>query len=133
MRHRRNPGRMMFPTPTLEGFIVVVQHRPTVARRLESALSHAGATVFTASTAAETIEIMNRYQAHLVVVGTHDAEGVFNEDVVFSAFHRGTGRICYSETFPKDGLITWARWVDIKEPAAAVVEEAISWRQRMKE
>ncbi|WP_160320252.1 hypothetical protein, partial [Rhizobium ecuadorense] len=69
---------MMFPTPTLEGFIVVVQHRPTVARRLESALSHAGATVFTAGTAAETIDVMSRYQAHLVVVNTHDAYGLFN-------------------------------------------------------
>ncbi|MFW8585917.1 hypothetical protein ACOJBM_16810 [Rhizobium beringeri] len=51
-----------------------------------------------------------------------------------SALPRRTAMvICYSESFPKDGLITWARWVDIKEPAAAVVEEAIGWRQRMKE
>ncbi|MBY3048722.1 response regulator [Rhizobium laguerreae] len=124
---------MSFPAPPLEGFIVVVQHRPDVARRIESALSQAGATVFTASTAAETIEVMNRYQSHLVVVDTHDADGVFNQDVVFAAFHRRSGRICYSETFPKDGLITWARWVDIKEPAAAVVEQAIEWRRGMRD
>ncbi|CAN7505221.1 response regulator [Rhizobium leguminosarum] len=119
--------------PPLEEFIVVVQHRPDVARRLESALGHAGATVFTANTAVETVEVMNRYQAHLVVVDTHDGEGVFNEHVVFAAFHRGSGRICYSETFPEDGLMTWARWVDIREPVAAVVEQAIEWRRRMKE
>lgn len=124
---------MTFPAPPLEGFIVVVQHRPDVVLRLEGALAHAGATVFTAKTAAETIEIMNRYQAHLVVVDLHDADGLFNEQVVFAAFHRGSGRICYSETFPEDGLITWAKWVDIKEPAAAVVEEAIAWRRRLKE
>ncbi|TBZ27207.1 response regulator [Rhizobium leguminosarum bv. viciae] len=123
----------MFPAPPLEGFIVVVQHKPDVARRLESALSHSGATVFTARSGAETIEIMNRYQAHLVVVDTHDADGLFNEQVVFAAFHRGSGRICYSETFPENGLITWARWVDIKEPAAAVIEQAIEWRRRMKD
>lgn len=133
MRHRRNPGLMMFPTPPLEGFIVVVQHRPDVARRLESALGHAGATVFLASTAPETIEVMHRYQAQLVVVNTHDVDGLFNEHVVFAAFHRGSGRICYSETFPENGLITWARWVDIKEPAAAVVEQAIEWRRRMED
>ncbi|MGO8311203.1 hypothetical protein ACC807_26225 [Rhizobium ruizarguesonis] len=123
----------MFPAPPLEGFIVVVQHRPDVARRIEGALSHAGATVFVVNTAAETIAIMIRYQAHLVVVNTHDVDGLFNEHVVFAAFHRGSGRICYSETFPKNGLITWARWVDIREPAAVVVEEAIEWRRRIKE
>ncbi|RDJ03351.1 hypothetical protein B5K05_26305 [Rhizobium phaseoli] len=55
-----------------------------------------------------------------------------DEQVIFAAFHRGSGRSCYSETFPKDGLITCARWVDIKEPAAAV-EETIGWRLRTKE
>ncbi|WP_105006197.1 hypothetical protein [Rhizobium leguminosarum] len=50
----------------------------------------------------------------------------------FATFDRRTSRI-YSETFPKDGLITWARWVDIREPVAAVVEEAIGWRRRMTE
>lgn len=113
--------------PPLEGFIVVVQHRSDVARRDESALSHSGATVFTASTAAVTIEIMNRYQAHLVVVDTHETEGVFNEDVVFPRSIKGA---C-SENFPNDGLITWARWVDIREPVAAVVQGAIGWRRRM--
>jgi hypothetical protein len=32
---------------------------------------------------------MNRCQAHLVVIDTHDAEGVFNEEVVFAAFLQG--------------------------------------------
>jgi hypothetical protein len=64
---------------------------------------------------------------------SHDEDGVLNDQVVFAAFHRGSGRICYSEPFPKDWLITWARWVDIKDPAAAVVDEAIGWRRRMKE
>jgi hypothetical protein len=122
---------MTFPAPPLEGFVVIVQHRPDIARRLEAALAHAGATVFTSRTAAETIEVMNRYQAHLIVVDLHDADGVYNEQVVFAAFHRGTGRICYSETFPEEGLITWARWVDIREPMAAVVEEARGWRRRL--
>jgi hypothetical protein len=122
---------MTFPAPPLEGFVVIVQHRPDIARRLEAALAHAGATVFTSWTAAETIEVMNRYQAHLIVVDLHDADGVYNEQVVFAAFHRGTGRICYSETFPEEGLITWARWVDIREPMAAVVEEARGWRRRL--
>ncbi|WP_245494490.1 hypothetical protein [Rhizobium ruizarguesonis] len=81
----------MFPAPPLEGFIVVVQHRPDVARRIEGALSHAGATVFVVNTAAETIAIMIRYQAHLVVVNTHDVDGLFNEHVVFAAFHRRRG------------------------------------------
>ncbi|MDH6273751.1 hypothetical protein ACCS68_34035 [Rhizobium beringeri] len=84
---------MTIPSQPLEGFFVVAQHRPDVARRLENALSHAGATVFTAGTAAETIDVMSRYQAHLVVVNTHDAYGLFNEHVVFAAFHGGSGRI----------------------------------------
>ncbi|MCA1868206.1 hypothetical protein HW571_21240 [Agrobacterium genomosp. 3] len=50
----------MFPAPPLEGFVVVVQHKPDVVRRLEVALGNAGATVFAACTAAETIEIMAR-------------------------------------------------------------------------
>ncbi|MDH6273750.1 hypothetical protein M2311_003840 [Rhizobium leguminosarum] len=29
--------------------------------------------------------------------------------------------------------MTWARWVDIREPVAAVVEQAIEWRRRMKD
>lgn len=122
---------MTIAASPLEGFIVVVQHRPAVVRRLESALGNAGAAVFTASSATETIEIMNRYQAHLVVVDTSDADGVFNEQVVFAAFHRGSGRICYSQSFPETGLITWAKWVDIREPAATVVGEAIEWRKRL--
>ncbi len=121
----------MFPAPPLEGFVVVVQHKQDLVRRLVVALGNAGATVFAARTAAETIEIMAQYQAHLVVVDLNDADGVFNEHVVFAAFHRGTGRICYSETFPDEGLITWATWVDISEPTGAVVEEAIAWRRRL--
>jgi DNA-binding response OmpR family regulator len=87
----------MLPAPPLEGIVVVVQHKTDVARRFESALAHAGATVFTARSAAETIEIieiMDRYQANLIVVDLHDADGVFNEQVVFASFHRGSGRIC---------------------------------------
>ena len=124
---------MTFPAPPLEGFVVVVQHRPDVSRRLEAALSHAGATVFAARSAVETVAIMDRYQAGLVVLNTNDADGVFNEQVVFEAFHRGSGRICYSETFPKHGLITLATWLDVNEPASAVVEEAIRWRRRLNE
>jgi hypothetical protein len=43
------PPSMTFPAPPLEGFIVVLQHRPDVARLLETALAHAGATVFVAA------------------------------------------------------------------------------------
>lgn len=74
---------------------------------------------------------MTRYQSHLVVVDLNDAEGAFNDHVVFAAFHRGSGRICYSDSFPDEGLITWATWVDINEPASAVVDEAIAWRRRL--
>lgn len=95
---------MTFPAPPLEGFIVVVQHRSDVARRLESALSHSGATVFTASTAPVTIEIMNRYQARLVVIDTHETEGVFNEDVVFPRSIKGAAASAQRE-FPE-------RWND---------------------
>ncbi|MBY5346046.1 hypothetical protein [Rhizobium leguminosarum] len=66
---------MTIAAPPLEGFIAVVQHRPDVARRLESALCNAGATVFTASTAPETIEIMNRYQEQFVMVTAQFSAG----------------------------------------------------------
>ncbi|MCQ1572724.1 hypothetical protein NFO65_18505 [Neorhizobium galegae] len=65
---------MKFPAPPLEGVIVVVQHERAVARMLESALSHAGATVFVTTTAGKTGEVMERYQAHVIVVDSHDAE-----------------------------------------------------------
>ncbi|WP_421423180.1 hypothetical protein [Agrobacterium rosae] len=133
---RRNylSGRktLMFPAPPLEGFVVVVQHKPDVVRQLEIALGNAGATVFAARTAAETIEIMAKYQAHLIVVDLNVANGVFNEQVVFAAFHRESGRICYSESFPDEGLITWATWLALSEPAGAVVKEAIAWRGRIR-
>lgn len=70
-------------------------------------------------------------EGFLVVVDLNDAVGISNEQVVFAAFHRESGRICYSETFPDEGLITWATWIDINEPASAVVDEAIVWRRRL--
>lgn len=43
------------------------------------------------------------------------------------------GRIFDNETFPEDELITWARGVDIREPAAIVVDEAVAWRKKLPE
>ncbi|MDX0563764.1 hypothetical protein GOD83_06735 [Sinorhizobium medicae] len=60
-------------------------HRPDAVRRLESALGNAGATVFLARTAAETIETITRHQAHLVVV---DLDAFDGEQAIFAAFPR---------------------------------------------
>lgn len=75
-------NHMTVPAPPLEGFIVVVQHRPDVARKLESALAHAGATVFVAREASETVKLREKFDAQLGVFDNHDAEGEFNESVV---------------------------------------------------
>jgi predicted GTPase len=122
-----------FPAPPLEGFIVVLQHRPEVSRRLEAALSHAGATVFTARLTKETVKVFKRYQAHLVVMDSHDGAGVINHDVAFEAFHRlESSSICYSETQPESGFIQLSPWVDITLPTSVVVDEAVGHRRRMK-
>lgn len=117
----------------LEGFIVVVQHRPDVARRVESALTHAGATVLVVNTAAESIAIMNRYQAHLVVVDTHDGGRPLQRACRLRSVSPGKRAHLLQRDVPRDGLMTWARWVDIREPVAAVVDQAMEWRRRMKE
>lgn len=124
---------MSFPAAPLEGFIVVLQHQPDVARRLESALSHAGATVFLGSISRETIEIMKRYQAHLVVMDMVDADQALNEHVAFAAFYNEhCASICYSSKLPEYGLINLGRWVDIGLPVSAVVDEAVACRRRLK-
>jgi DNA-binding NarL/FixJ family response regulator len=124
---------MTFPAPPLEGFTVVVQHQPDIATRLQAALSQAGATVFLASTSGETIDTMKRYATNLVVMDVHDAGQVPNEQVAFAAFHReDSACICYSRTFPRQGFITLAKWVDGTLPVSAIVAEATAYRTRMK-
>jgi hypothetical protein len=123
----------MFPVQPLKGFVVVVQHQPDIARRLQTALSHAGATVFLAHTSGETIETMKRYRAHLVVMDAHDVKDVLNEHVAFAAvLSEESACICYSRRLPLRGLITLAKWVDVALPVASVVEEAVAYRKRMK-
>ena len=68
-----------------------------------------------------------------MVVNTHDADKVANDQVAFAAFlGRETASICYSERFPEYGMIALARWLDITLPSSAVVDEAIAYRRRMK-
>ncbi|WP_164902755.1 response regulator [Rhizobium sp. WSM1325] len=59
---------MTLSTPPLEGTVVVVQDEPGVARRLELALSQAGAAVFTTRTSQETASLMRRLQPRIVVM-----------------------------------------------------------------
>ncbi len=123
---------MSFPAPPLEGFVVVVQHRPDVARRLETALAHAGATVFLATKASETVELRKKYDAQLVVFDSHDADGQVNEPVVVDArLMANVGAVRYSAEvaggLPE--LMTFGTWIDVARPAADVVEAALEWRR----
>jgi nitrogen fixation protein FixH len=120
----------MFPAPPLEGFVVIVQHKPDSARRLESALAHAGATVFIASRAWETVELRKKYDAQLVVFDSHDMDGEANEPVVVDArLMANAGAIRYSaEVARPPELMAFGTWVDIARPVADVVEAAIEWR-----
>jgi DNA-binding NtrC family response regulator len=122
---------MTFPAPPLEGFVVVVQHRPDVARRLEAALAHAGATVFLATQAWEAIELRKKYDAQLVVFDSHDADGVANETVVVDArLMANVGAIRYSaEHANLPELMIFGTWIDIAYPVAHVVEAALEWRR----
>lgn len=122
---------MSFPAPPLEGFIVIVQHKPDVARRLEAALAHAGATVFAATRAWETVELRKKYDAQLVVFDSHDADGEANEPIVVDArLMANVGAIRYSadvEGLPE--LMTFGTWIDIARPVAEVIEAAMEWRR----
>ncbi|WP_210249320.1 hypothetical protein [Neorhizobium alkalisoli] len=121
----------MFSAPPLEGFVVIVQHETDVARRLEAALSHAGATVFIASRAWETVELRKKYDAQLVVFDSHDADGEANEPVVVDArLMANVGAIRYSaevEGLPE--LMSFGTWIDIVRPTADVVAAAVEWRR----
>lgn len=122
---------MNFPAPPLEGFVVIVQHRPDVARRLEAALAHAGATVFIAERAWETVELRKKYDAQLVVFDSHDEDGEANEPVVVEArLMANVGAIRYStevEGLPE--MMAFGTWIDIARPVADVVAEAVEWRR----
>ncbi|NKJ76930.1 hypothetical protein GFL38_32685 [Rhizobium leguminosarum bv. viciae] len=125
---------MTIPSPPLEGFIVVVQHRPDVARRLENALSRAGATVFTAQSAWETVALRKKFDAHLVVFDSHDAQGMFNEAVVIDArVMANVGAIRYSvDVSDLPDMMTFGTWIDISRPVADVINSAIEWRRLLK-
>ena len=122
---------MSFPAPPLEGFVVVVQHRADVVRRLETALAHAGATVFLATNAWETVELRKKYDAQLVVFDSHDAGGAVNEPVVVDArLMANVGAVRYSaEVADLPELMTFGTWIDVARPAADVVEAALEWRR----
>jgi DNA-binding NtrC family response regulator len=122
---------MTFPVPPLEGFVVVIQHRPDVVRRLEAALAHAGATVFLATHPREAVELRKKYDAQLVVFDSHDADGVANEPVVVDArLMANVGAIRYSaEVDGLPELMTFGTWSDITRPVADVVAAAIEWRR----
>lgn len=123
---------MTLQAPPLEGFIVVLQHKADVARRLETALSNAGATVFRTEYLIETDEMMKRYQAHLIVIDTHDRDGKPNDELSFAATLMSTGHILYSEPLSEPGLIGLSRWIGIDRPVADVVAEAIELRRLQK-
>lgn len=92
-----------------------------------------GIESFLARTSGQTIEALERYRAHLVVMECPRRRGVLNEQVTFAAFHREESTcICYSETFLAQGLITLAKWVGVTRPVSAVVEEAMACRTRLK-
>lgn len=118
--------------PLLEGFIVVVQHRTDVARRLEAALAHA-ATVFVSNRAWETVELRKKYYAQLVVFDSHDVDEQANEPVVVDArLMANVGAIRFSaEVDGLPELMSFGTWIDIVKPVSDVVETAIWWRRRL--
>ncbi|MDM9644832.1 hypothetical protein [Rhizobium sp. S163] len=125
---------MAFPAPALEGFIVVVQHKPEIARRLEAALAHAGATVFVARQVWEAVQLHKKFDAQLVVFDSHDADGELNEPIVIDArLMANVGAIRYSgEIADLPDMMSFGTWIDIARPVADVVELAIEWRRLLK-
>ncbi|MFP3544406.1 hypothetical protein SB748_13110 [Rhizobium sp. SIMBA_035] len=90
------PDTVSFPVPSLEGFVIIVQHGPDVAPCPEAALAHAGATVFVARLAWETVHLRKKYDAQLVVFDSHDPDG--GEPVVVDArMMAHAGAIRYSK------------------------------------